>query len=176
MPVPVFSVGEVLTAANMNQVGLWLVDTETFTTSNSFDLSLPSDYDNFRLLFKVSATSTTLEVRMQFLAGSTPAATNYTWYIFGGPNLENGAAQTSFKMGGSFSTVQENAFSVDIIDAGKALRTEIFGHTWGSTGAGGLLVGGLVGQHTTTTAYDGVRITTSTGTMTGVARVYGYRN
>lgn len=173
---PTFAVGQVLTSAVMNQSGMWLVDTETFTTSNSFDLSLPSDYDNFRLIMKVSATSTTLEQRMIFLAGATPAATNYNWYIFGGPNLENGPAATSFKLGGSFSTVQEMSVVIDIIDAGKALRSEIFGHTWGATGAGGLLIGGLVGQHTTATAYDGIRITTSTGTMTGVARVYGYRN
>lgn len=156
--------------------GLQLVDTEVFTTSSSFDMSLPSDYDNFRLLFKTSATSTTVEIRLQFLSGTTVANTNYNWYIFGGVNIENGAAQSSFKVGGTFSTAQECSFSMDIIDATKALRSEIFGHIWGSTTAGGLLVGGLVGVHATATAYDGIRITTSTGNMTGEAKLYGYRN
>lgn len=171
---PDFTAGQILTAAQMNKIGMWLVDTETFTTSNSFDLSLSSDFDNFRLIVKVSATSTTLVQQLQLLLGATPAATNYSWYIFGGPNLENGSSQTSLKLGGSFSSVQEMSASLDIIDPGKALRTEFFGHTWGSTAAGGLLVGGLVGNHTTATAYDGIRITTSTGTMTGAAYLYGY--
>ena len=171
---PDFTTGQVLTAAQMNAVGLWLVDSETFTTSSSFDLTLPSDFDNFRLIIKVSATSTTLAQQLQLLSGATPAATNYNWYIFGGPNLENGAASTVLKLGGSFSTVQEMSASLDIIDPGKALRTEFFGHTWGATGGGGLLVGGLVGNHTTATAYTGIRITTSTGTMTGTAYLYGY--
>jgi hypothetical protein len=177
MPTPPdFSAGQILTAAQMNAVGLWLVDTRTFTSANTFDMSLPADYDNFRLIIKVSGVSTTLTQQLQLLNNTTPAATNYNWYIFGGPNLENTAGTTVVKLGGSFSSVPEMSASLDIIDAGKALRTEFFGHTWGSTSAGGLLLGGLVANHTTTTAYNGIRITTSTGTMTGVAKLYGYRN
>jgi hypothetical protein len=174
MPVPNFAVGEVLTAANMNQVGLWLVDSEVFTTSNSFELLMPNTFEHFRLILKVSATSTTLEARGQLFNGATGSVGNYTWYITGPVNSEN-ASQTTVKLGGTFSTVQRITTTVDILDATVARRTDFQGFTWSDTGAGGLLAGTLLAQHVTAAAYDRIKITTSTGTMTGTAYLYGYR-
>ena len=49
---PVFSAGSVLTAGQMNKVGLWLLNTTTFTTQNSVNVDsvFSSDFDHYRVL------------------------------------------------------------------------------------------------------------------------------
>ena len=61
MPVPVFTSGEILTAANMNQVGMWLLKTQTIGSgvgSVSVTSVFSSSYDNYRVVFTVNSMNT----------------------------------------------------------------------------------------------------------------------
>lgn len=159
-----------------DKAGLWFVNLTTFTASASFDISLPTTYNNYRIVMHVTGASTTNETRLQMLSGATPSTASYTNYIIGGPNSETISAAASWKIGGSYSTVQDMTASIDLISARIAQKTHFLGNTWGSNSAGGLLIGTNVGKHDVALAYDGIRFTTSTGTITGTVRVYGYQN
>lgn len=51
---PVFSAGAVLTAAQMNAVGLWLVKTDTITSGSSKEITsaFNSDFTNYRIVLQ----------------------------------------------------------------------------------------------------------------------------
>jgi hypothetical protein len=80
MPVPDFSPGEVLTAAAMDSIGLWLVKTVTIgsgATSIPVTGAFSSNYDNYKIIISGGVGSTTENMRM--ILGST-----ITGYAFGG--------------------------------------------------------------------------------------------
>ena len=81
MPVPVFTAGEVLTAANMNQIGLWKVASGSIALTTS-PVNITSVFDdtkfsNYRVLFNVTNRSGTNSFYIKFIAGTTPTSVNY---------------------------------------------------------------------------------------------------
>jgi len=157
----------------MSGVGLWLVDSNIFTASNNFELLMNSNYEKYRLIVKLTGASATLEIRGQLFNGLVGSTGTYAWYIAGGPNSENNVQATA-KLCGMFSTVQRAAFAMDIIAPNLPEATFMLGDTWGNTAGGGLLTGNTMIEHFVSASYDRIRITTSTGNITGRAYLYGY--
>jgi hypothetical protein len=88
MPVPDFSPGEVLTAAAMDSIGLWLVKTVTIgsaVTSVPVADAFSSTYDNYLITVNGGASSTPNEIRLR-LGSST---TNYFYQILFGQYAEH---------------------------------------------------------------------------------------
>ena len=178
---PDFSSGAVLTAAQMNGVGLWLVKTQTVGTGvATIDVTsaFSSDYQNYRVTYSGGVGSTNANLNMQFGIGLTFTATNY----FGGLgylNVGGGVWQiaannggASFVAGGSRTAgtnicleIQQPNIALDTYAQGPYNRLDNgqVGHSW--------ILQSSVNQYTS------FRLTTSSGTVTGgTIRVYGYRN
>jgi hypothetical protein len=182
MPVPDFSPGEVLTAAAMDSIGLWLVKTQTIGTgvsSVTVTDAFSADYDNYKIILSggVANTSNVLNLTL----GST-ATGYYRGGVFmnfgstsvgglGGGGDDNAASFSGFGLG----SVNNLSINADIYNPFASRQTE-----WFTAGIRSI-VGGL---HTNyrgfldnTTSYTAFTLTTNSGTMTGgTIRVYGYRN
>jgi hypothetical protein len=79
MSFPSFSAGEVLTAADMNAVGLWLVSTTRATSGTVIDVNncFSSNYDNYRILISNYKTTSAAGIDIQLRTVSTPTITGY---------------------------------------------------------------------------------------------------
>ena len=179
---PDFSVGQVLTAAHMDAVGLWLVKEQAIgsaVSSQDTTSCFTSDFDAYRVVVTGMSSSANNNTSVQMLATSTPATTNYNYGI---PAVDYAAASVLYVRGVLASSVlvgrgiasQPVSFSFDVLNPNAAAYTYFTGITYIdiNTGYGG--IGG--GMHQTATAYDGFRLAPNTGTITGgTIRVYGYR-
>ena len=180
MTFPSFSVGEVLTAADMNVVGLWKINTTTAagtSTDVNFQSLLTSSYTNYLVVARnVSASAG--QLRLILLNGATPITTNYYGAMALAPwtgalsaqlQVNNGAHYgLGFTNGASFPL----GFVVNIYQPQLAARTS-FSHTgqcfWDGAANGG-------GYHDAATSYNGFRIFHQSANVTGTFDVYGYRN
>jgi hypothetical protein len=177
MPVPDFSPGEVLTAAAMDSIGLWLVKTQTVGTgvaSVTVTDAFSADYDAYKIVISGGAAST-ISV-LQFQLGSTA-----TGYYYGGDartyagvtlNIQAANGTNWYAGEASVNTIEMN---IDVKQPFLAKNTTFTGAFAASrTDAYWLAVGGYLAD---TTSYTAFTITSSSGTLTGgTIRVYGYRN
>jgi hypothetical protein len=185
MPVPVFAVGEVLTAANMNQVGLWKVASGTLSTATTdFVGCFTDDFTNYRILIDGASLSGTGTFFYQMLSGTTPAtgATDYqsafTGLTSGNAASNSNSAGTNVGNFGCLNIGANNlkilAVSADIFNPKVTERTVVISAA--VTHPSALAHRHGVSYHNLANAYDGIRITTTTATtMTGNVTIYGYR-
>jgi len=178
MTYPTFNSGDVLTAAEMNAVGLWLVKTQTIgnaVASVAVTGAFSADYDNYMVTISGGVASIAGEMRLN-LTGST--ANYYNAIIFapfttGTPAGASGNNIAYFPCGdGSTSSLAMNVFlSCPFLTKTtqmSAMRT--VNNTGGSAAF-------TTGFHNVASSYTGFTITNALGTMTGgTIRVYGYRN
>jgi hypothetical protein len=181
MPVPDFSPGEVLTAAAMDSIGLWLVKTQTIGTgvsSVTVTDAFSSAYDNYKIVISgVVFSSGSNGIR--FNLGGTVGGANYfyggsfvnttTGTITGAPGNNIG-----FVLVGTSTGSNAHGNVLEVLSPQKTTRTTIIGGlAYGETG----FLGPIYGLHNADTAFTSFTYYPTTGTMTGgVIRVYGYRN
>ena len=177
---PDFSPGQVLTAADMDAVGLWLVKVVDFSgaATATVDNAFTSDFENYRVLisnFTVTAGSPNWQIRMR-AAGTNAAGANY----FGGYNYTTYAgvtagygdnAATGFNLAFVSSTGVATSYDINFMRPNIAATTNIHfqGLAPDSQRAGS-------GVHSVATAYDGFQIIAASGNIAGRIRVYGFRN
>jgi hypothetical protein len=180
MPVPDFSPGEVLTAAAMDSIGLWLVSTTTIgsavasvTVSDVFS----ADFDNYKIIISGGVGSTAGQL-VNMTLGSTA-----TGYYFGGyaavwstPSLQvlSGTNTTSWSRVAIANTNSING-EIELFCPNLAKRT-IYNARYiqNQTDGNSVGSGGFVDN---ATQYTGFTLTAASGTMTGgTVKVYGYRN
>jgi hypothetical protein len=177
MSFPTFVSGDVLTATDMNAVGLWLVKTQTIgnaVSSVTVSSAFTSDYENYlitisggsnsvsgsALNLKLGATVTGYYYSLSYSTyNTTPAAT-------GGSNVGNwdyvGSGQTS----GLNALIELNS---PFLSKGTSIRAPIANSTF--------YAGNQSGYLNNSTSYTSFILATSVGTMTGGSiRVYGMRN
>ena len=190
MTYPSFTSGDILTAADMNAVGLWKITTVSATSGGTVNIAgcFSSTYARYRLIGTVvgnSATAYELGFRPYAGAGS-PVATGYYWGItrvdigLGASNVNAGNNVTY----GGIGTIANNAgrghFVLDISNIQAAQYT-----TWNSqatdtrsaSGYGGISCSGTLSN---TTQYDSIQFgygIWGTGTISNLQiAVYGYRD
>jgi hypothetical protein len=177
MPVPDFSPGEVLTAAAMDSIGLWLVKTQTISNGVSTVVvsdAFSSTYDNYLITASGGGNSSGSAV-IQIQLGNTVTGYKFA-LIYNGWNATT--TSTGNTNGANFAyagSADPNSMWVYAIlrspnlakwtsMSADASRTSSY---WGT--AGGLLEN--------TTQYTGFSLLNDNGTFTGgTIRVYGYRN
>jgi hypothetical protein len=177
MPVPDFSPGEVLTAAAMDSIGLWLVKTQTVgatvpsvTVTDAFS----ADYDNYRITYTGGVGSTSTFIRVTLGAAVTAY---YNTLVYGTYSLTTVNANVNDNNGVHWSFV--GAGSTDgarlVMELQNPfLTTRTFmSATYADPGNGGSS-NGYLGDATSHTSFT---ISPAAGTLTGgIIRVYGYRN
>jgi hypothetical protein len=171
---PVFTAGQVLTAAQMNAVGLWLVKTVTIGTGVS---SVPvtgafsADYDNY--LVTLSGSSATLSTSLVCQLGSVTSGYRYTfnYTTYSGIPLAIGTTTaTGFEYVGAMTTTSAAAY-ITLQNPFLARNTFCQG-----SAANTVFAGTVSGILATTDSFTGFTIITGGGTLTGgEIRVYGYR-
>jgi hypothetical protein len=178
MPVPDFSPGEVLTAAAMDSIGLWLVKTQTIgsgVASVSVPDAFPSDYTNFRVVIDgavCTISDTTVSIRP---GGDTTAASYFASGFFvlysgtGNGWLANNGTTDGISVG--ITSTTDMSFAFDVFNPNVAKWTRAMG-VW----SGDSYVGQYSGVHKVAAAYTSFDLRVYAGTMTGgTIRVYGYR-
>jgi hypothetical protein len=175
MPVPDFSPGEVLTAAAMDSIGLWLVKTQTIgsaVSSVTVTGAFSSDYDNYLIQVAGGASSATAVLNLRL--GSDVTGYRYQ-FIYG--NWANSAiaegttTATSFQYMGS-SNADGIFMNCAVLSPNLAKGTRVVSDST----ATGSYSGTCTGYLPTVTQYTSFIILPSTGTLTaGTIRVYGYR-
>lgn len=177
---PTFTSGSVLTTAQMNSVGLWLVKSQAVGTAVgtvSVTSAFSSDYENYKIIYSGGVGSTNLYLQMQFGIGTTWTTTNY----YGGMGQVNTGGGTfnitannggnSFPAGGATTGYAQIAIEVQqpnqarpTMAQGPVNRLDLgnIGNTW-------LL-------QNSTTQFTSFLIFPSTGSITGgTIYVYGYK-
>lgn len=177
---PNFTAGQVLTAAQMDKIGLWTVYPQTsFSAVNAItrDGIFTADFTNYLLVLTCSG-STTLTINYQERASGSTAATGYFFSGIGGqigsdaalyfPRANN-STSAPISRNASFGYYQLalnicNPLNASIVTtfAGSVIDSQNFSHST------------IGGAHNVAAAYDGFTITTTAGTITGSYAVYGY--
>ena len=182
MSFPSFATGEVLTAADMNAVGMWLVKEETIgatVTAVAVDDAFTSDFVNYRVLVQGGTQSVANSVLlMQLTAGGTPSPGSYFGTFVFTSYATSALSVLNTNSGSNWPYVAmalgNNSLSggFDIYQPSIASRTSFGGFT-----NRGDISGYVSGYHDIADPYDGFTLSINAGTMTGgVVRVYGYRD
>lgn len=184
MTYPSFSVGETLTSAAMNAVGLWLVKTQTLSgTSTQVENCFTSDFDSYRVVFSNLTSSTVDNLTIRLVAGTTPNQTaNYNSsridVTLGG--VVEGAASSgaTYWVPHIVPNTVASGGSLDIFNPKLSAATSFSANgidTRVTVGAPYRAGGGFFNG---TNSFDGLWLSTLNGgyTMGGTVRVYGYRN
>ena len=195
MTFPSFSVGEVLTAADMNAVGLWRVTNCTVTsvggtaatasngvitigsgnTSVTVNNAFSADFDNYLIIISSGATSATCTLQMTL--GSTT-----TGYYYAGKGRTYAGVDVNNENNNAFGfwyAAEGNVNSLSgTINVGSPFlsKNTTFNTQIEATRTDGysLRVGGYIAN---TTSYTSFKLTPNTGSFSsGTIRVYGYRN
>lgn len=177
---PDFVAGQILTAAQMNKVGLWLVKTQTIGTAVSsvnVTSAFSADYQSYRVVVTGGAASTT-GINLLMTLGAT--VTGYYYGVAGlsyGGVVTNGGGNNTTSIPVARAATDGLAGQVDIHNPQLADQTTFFGQyadVWGNASGVALSVGGLLNN---TTQYTDFTLTTSTGTITGgTIYVFGWRD
>jgi hypothetical protein len=181
MPVPDFSPGEVLTAAAMDSIGLWLVGSTSFgptATSAELDNVFTSNFQTYEIHW-IIFPSTAVNMLMQMRAGGANNATaNYSTQKTGAGATSLSTARTtgatSFSPADIYSTSDANTGKITVFRPQATARTTFIATA--QTSLDESISWQATGQFGATTAFDGFRLFTSGGTFTGNMRVYGYRD
>jgi len=175
------------TAKTVSASGLVFLTGATFTSVSS--VSLPTNtftatYRNYKLIIDFTGSSANVTITGRFRASGTDnSGSNYFGVVqvldtVGNSGNLFSSASTSFTMLRNASSGDNGlrAFaSLDIITPQIAITSRI-GGVVGLTNSAfvGDNHGTLVGQHNTATQFDSFSFIASTGTFSGVYRVYGY--
>ena len=180
MPVPDFSPGEVLTAAAMDSIGLWLVKTDTITSGSSKEITgaFSANFENYKIVISNLETSSTAN-SILFRIGTLATATYYwTGVQVNFSNVVSGNSQaggTSMQTGIIGITGDKTGGTIEIQMPFLTSKTTIqaSGTDPRTTGA----MRSSIGFVDNTTSYTSFSIVCGVGTFVSCnIAVYGYRN
>ncbi len=177
MTYPVFASGDVLNAAEMNAVGLWLVKSQTVGTgvaNVTVTGAFSADYDNYLITWSGGVGSTGQLLQLQ-LGSSVTGYNNVLIYgnTYGTPTPTGGS--TNNGVGWNFTGWSDaNYAHLDVRLFGPFLSKYTgFANSY----MGGTNAGTGAGIHAVAASYTSFVLYPNTGTITGgTIRVYGYRN
>ena len=175
---PTFSSGAVLTAAQMNKIGLWLVKTQTIgsavssvTVSDAFS----ADYDNYKIIMYGGVGSTGASITLKLGASATGYYATLIYGTYSGAAVSFAATNN----GGSFAfagvgTANSLYANIELVNPFNAKNTAIT-NSYVDTASPGA-AGNHSGFHNSAVSYTAFTFTASAGTMTGgTIAVYGYK-
>jgi hypothetical protein len=183
MPVPDFAPGEVLTAAAMDSIGLWLIKTQTVgsaVSSVTVTGAFSANYENYRIIYTGGTASATVG-DLHMTLGAT--ATGYYWgssrVAYNGGTFQgsgSGAAAGTFWRAGSLTSTRIH-MNCDLFQPFASVQSSYSSmapYVGGTTSYSFAMLGGYLDN---TTSYTEFTLAPNSGTITGgVIRVYGYRN
>ena len=182
MTYPSFNSGEVLTASDMNAVGLWLVKSTNFTTASTCPMEsvFSSSYLNYLVKITMTGSANTF-MNLVFYTGTNTEYTNATYYRYGA--YYGSGAWTDYQAGNQTSMVLNNYSSTAanisntelavFAPNNSSFRTNIRNDSWDAQS--GLLIR-TENVVDVANSFTGFVVKPNTGTLTGRIRVYGYKD
>lgn len=174
MPTPpTFSAGAVLTAAQMNQLGLFLVKTQTIGNGVSsvpvYD-AFSTDWDNYLITINGGAASSDGDMRMQLGSSTTNYKNQIIYATYNNSPLAFSPVASQWNYVGSSSTNEIQAqFTVHSPFLTKFTKCIAqYANSAAFVNFGGI--------HESNTSHTDFTLFPSVGTLTGgTIRIYGYR-
>jgi hypothetical protein len=181
---PDFVSGTVLQAASMNAIGLWLVNTTTFsvgTGSVEINDCFSADFQNYKIVWSITP-STTANISVRLRVGGVDNSTS-NYFRAGVANLNTGSTLSALNAVSQSEivlfegTASEEPFYCGELFVGRPFevtRTIFNFHNPSRvSGQWGMHVGtALLNQ---SLSFDGISFIAASGTFTGNLSVYGYR-
>lgn len=187
MSFPSFTPGEVLTATDMNAVGLWKIAEQTVTgaTQFVFDNCFNGQYTLYRITVSITTSTATGLLLWQERTAGGNATTSYTYSgtlnqmsggtpiqtLIGEQNVAHGAV-ADFDAAGS----SQGHAVFDIANVDTSPYTSVTSQYSVAAGNTGISGGQISSNHYVASIYDGIRLFVPSGTFTGTCRIYGYKN
>jgi len=158
--------------------GLTLISTNSYSAASSVIINncFNSTYDNYLVLMKCSA-STALTVKLRLRVGGTDnTANSYTTQRTAANDVSISGARTldtSFVWANYDSSTLNNT-TATIFSPAIAEATTLTSLNQRSTNTS--ITETFSSVHTVNTAYDGMDLFTTSGTITGTIKIFGYQN
>jgi hypothetical protein len=178
MTYPTFNAGQILTAAEMNAVGLWLLKTQTVgnaVASVTVSSAFSADYDSYKIVYSGGTCSADGDLRFTLGASNTGyyGSIVYAFYTTGATGGTAGNNLAYWQAGSHKSA--GNSLVMDIH------RPFLGDETWFSGSYVGVSAGSVGGSangyHNLGLSYTTFTITPTSGTLSGgTIKLYGYRN
>ena len=153
----------------------------SFTASTSISLNgiFTSTYDHYKVEIYTTASSTAVLRVVLRSAGTDATAANYDYTLLyansATPGSATVAANANWTLNASISSTMMK-HNLELTNPFLASMTTAIGRSVAYASAVAPLIGNFGGGHRLSTSYDGLTFTTSTGSLTGTIRVYGYNN
>jgi hypothetical protein len=177
---PDFTSGQILTAAQMNAVGSWLVKTQTVGTAVSSVTvtgAFSADYDNYKIIYDGGTSSNNVSLGLKIGSASSGYYSAILFNRYSDANASGSASTTgtSFSDAGRGSTTKNN-LNVEVFGPFLTVRTGMRQLSLDYFTSGFMINGG--GFLNDATSHTSFTITPALGeSLTGgTIRVYGYRN
>ena len=161
--------------------GLVVVKSETaFSTASSVtaDGVFTSSYTNYMVIVRYE-TNTTNSVFFKLRVSASSASTNYNYQTLAASDTTLAGARSTSQTSAFAGTYTNGAFpsliTMTLCGPQLAASTQfsaVDSHNLGAFTA--IRYGTTVGNHSTATAYDGIELLVTSGTMTGSYTIYGY--
>jgi hypothetical protein len=137
-----------------------------------------SAYTNYRIVLRYTSTSGL--IGMQFRVATVDTTTNYNSQGFVANSTTLTGARITSQSSGQIANNSDGSFFslsvVDITGVQLAEPTVYLAHNTRNDGAYTTpMIAQYFGNQSASTAFDGIKILTTTGTMTGTYTIYGYR-
>jgi len=179
MGFPSFSAGEVLTAADMNAVGLYLVKTQTVgtgVTTVTVSDAFSANYNAYKVVYTGGTASASTALGLQIGAAATGYYGTLVYAGYGGagaPLAVRDSNAVQFTYIGSTETTN-NWLNAEIHNPFNTTRTAIYApYVEGGAGRNSGTYNGFLDN---ATSYTSFRIFPFAGSITGgTIRVYGYK-
>ena len=173
------------TALGTKKAGMVLLNTTSF--SGVASQALPADtftstYDNYKIIFKCSATTADSTIYVKMRASGTDSSVNYYWGIYGigtsgggiainaGSNVATGGFVMDTDTG---SSAKPTFVEMTILNPKVAEPTSVLWQNVSSTNAGVPIGYNGYFLHTPSTAYDSLNFIPTAGNISGSITVYG---
>jgi hypothetical protein len=170
------------TALGTKKAGMVLLNTTSFSAVSSMSFpnnTLSATYEYYKVIIDLTASSATSLFWRGRAAGSDNSSSNYMWM----KGLYNSNSTPGSSFGGSgglttWGTIGDvSGSSICTADFVGLFATQKAAQVFNSTkedGATGIAYTFGGSGMSVTTSYDSISILTSSGTMTGMASIYGY--
>ena len=179
---PVFTTGQVLTAAQMSAVGMWLVKSDTITSGNIVTITgaFNSDYSNYRIMLSNIGTSAESNLYMRM---GTTAGTNYYYaglsrdYASATTNGSQSAATSLWLTGAVITGTNKSTATIEV-QSPQIAQPTTFNCMAGDTrtnGRGATNFQGFLNDSTQYTSFTFLLDGAITFTSCNV-KIYGYRD
>lgn len=183
MGYPTFVSGDVLGAADMNAVALWKVTSASFSAVGTVNVNscFTSSYTNYRVIVKLSASSTNQAVSMRMRVSGADSSASY--YFSGLASLFSADTTAYFPRSNNATAATvmisqatgTRSLVLDVMNPQLAENTYFHGAYTDFNAGVNYSVGGM---HAVATAYDGFTLIAGAGggaTITGSYAIYGYK-